>query len=47
MLEPYLPSEEERNDPRLYSENVRKHMSEQTGLPLIDAGYKESPALRG
>jgi lysophosphatidylcholine acyltransferase/lyso-PAF acetyltransferase len=47
LLEPYQPSEEEMADPNLYSENVRRRMSEKTGLPLIDATYKESPALTG
>lgn len=45
LLAPYLPSEAEKDDPKLYSENVRKYMSEQSGLPLIDASYKQSPAL--
>ena len=46
LLEPYRPSEEEKENPVLYRENVRKYMSEKTGTPLIDATYKESPALR-
>jgi lysophosphatidylcholine acyltransferase/lyso-PAF acetyltransferase len=46
LLERYTPSEEEKQSPVLYSENVRKYMSEESGMPLIDATYKESPALR-
>ncbi|MFT5679627.1 MAG: 1-acyl-sn-glycerol-3-phosphate acyltransferase [Myxococcota bacterium] len=46
FLEPYFPSDEEKENPTLYSENVRKYMSEQTGLPLIDATYKDSPVLK-
>ena len=46
LLEPYSPSQEEAENPILYSENVRKYMAEKTGLPLLDATYKESPALR-
>jgi lysophosphatidylcholine acyltransferase/lyso-PAF acetyltransferase len=46
FLEPYFPSDEEKEQPALYSENVRKYMSEQSGLPLIDANYKDSPTLK-
>jgi 1-acyl-sn-glycerol-3-phosphate acyltransferase len=46
IMEPYIPTEKEKNDPSLFSQNVRRYMSEQSGLPMIDVSYKESPALQ-
>ena len=47
ILPAYVPSEEEQADPKLFAENVRRTIAEASGLPLIDATYKDSPALRG
>lgn len=35
-MKPYYPSEDEKQDPSLYTENVRKQMSEISSLPLSD-----------
>ncbi len=34
VMPPYIPSDEEKADPALYAENVRKAMSEASGMPL-------------
>lgn len=45
ILEPYLPSEEEKVNPWLYSENVRQLMAERLGCPMVNQGASEHDAL--
>ncbi len=43
---PYVPSEDERADARLYANNVRKWMADALGgYPLVDAGVAEVSEL--
>jgi len=37
----YIPNEAEKKDPQLYANNVRKAMSEASGLPLNDANFTD------
>jgi hypothetical protein len=36
----YIPNEQEKNDPMLYANNVRKAMSEASGIPVCDSNFK-------
>jgi len=38
-LPPYIPSEEEIENPKLYASNVRKVMAERMGVPTTDCSY--------
>ena len=38
----YYPSEQERNDPYLYANNVRMYMSKESGLPLTNHTYDDA-----
>ncbi len=42
----YKPSEAERADPRLYSDNVRALMSRELGAPMVDVGTREEFVLK-
>ncbi|KAK9828960.1 hypothetical protein WJX72_003052 [[Myrmecia] bisecta] len=46
ILEPYMPSAEEKANPRLYAENVRKLMAEKLGATLSPCGIAEQQALK-
>ncbi|CAL5228764.1 g11952 [Coccomyxa viridis] len=46
VLPPYIPSEEERKDPRLYADNVRRLMGEKLGVPLVEQGLKQQQELK-
>jgi lysophosphatidylcholine acyltransferase/lyso-PAF acetyltransferase len=41
ILDAYVPSEEEKNDPDLYAENVRKYMGQELGLPSTEHSYPD------
>lgn len=45
FLDIYRPSEEEKNDPELFAENVREVMGAQLGFPLVDESYNNFYAL--
>jgi hypothetical protein len=36
VLPPYFPSEEEKQNPAMYAENVRRAMAEALGVPMVD-----------
>ncbi len=36
ILPPYVPSDEERSDPKLYAANVRRLYANAMGLPLAE-----------
>ncbi|KAJ3452048.1 lysophosphatidylcholine acyltransferase [Anaeramoeba flamelloides] len=38
-LDFYYPNEEEKQNPRLLRDNVRKYMSEKSGYPLVDSSF--------
>eukprot|EP01096_Ripella_sp_DP13-Kostka_P007782 TRINITY_DN2865_c0_g1_i1.p1 TRINITY_DN2865_c0_g1~~TRINITY_DN2865_c0_g1_i1.p1 ORF type:complete len:335 (+),score=129.20 TRINITY_DN2865_c0_g1_i1:36-1007(+) len=40
-LDVYVPNEEEKKDPALYAENVRRLMAKELGVPLSDSSYDE------
>mmetsp|Transcript_64682 Transcript_64682/g.95642 ORF Transcript_64682/g.95642 Transcript_64682/m.95642 type:complete len:411 (+) Transcript_64682:30-1262(+) len=44
-LEDYIPSEEEKNDPKLYAENVRNIIAYASNLPMCDASYADKRAF--
>lgn len=46
VLPPYMPSPEERADPRLYAENVRRLMAKKLGAQLSHQGLKEQQLLK-
>ncbi|KAK9901224.1 hypothetical protein WJX75_001079 [Coccomyxa subellipsoidea] len=46
VLPPYIPSAEERADPRLYAENVRRLMAEKLGAQLSPQGIREQQLLK-
>ncbi len=46
VLPPYMPSAEERADPRLYAENVRRLMAERLGAQLSPQGIREQQLLK-
>jgi len=39
FLQPYIPSQEEKEDPKLFSANVRKVMAEALNVPTTDSNY--------
>jgi len=40
-LEPYVPSEEEKEDPVLFANNVRREMAAALGVPLCDMTFED------
>jgi len=42
ILDTYVPSDAERDDPKLFADNVRKAMAEQLGVPLTEQSYEDS-----
>jgi lysophosphatidylcholine acyltransferase/lyso-PAF acetyltransferase len=44
FLPPYTPSDEEKNDPQLFSDNVRKVMTVAAGVPLCEMSYEHVKA---
>jgi len=40
-LEPYVPSQEEREDPVLFANNVRREMASALGVPLCDMTFED------
>ena len=40
-LPPYLPNSEEKRDAKLFANNVRKLMSDQLGIPMIDKSLED------
>lgn len=46
LLQVYHPSEEEKEDPKLYAENVRRLMGQQLNAPLVDYGTREEFLLK-
>ena len=44
FLPPYIPSEEEKKDPQLFADNVRKVMAEAAGIPLCDMSFEQVKA---
>lgn len=46
VLEPYLPSEAERKDPRLYADNVRLLMARKLGAKLSPYGIPEQQMIK-
>jgi lysophosphatidylcholine acyltransferase/lyso-PAF acetyltransferase len=41
FLPVYFPNEEEKNNPELYAENVRKQMASYLNLPLSDYSFED------
>lgn len=41
FLDPYVPSEEEIKDPKLFAENVRKVMADALEIPLCDMSFED------
>ena len=46
VLPPYMPSPEERADPQLYAENVRRLMAKKLGAQLSTQSLKEQQLLK-
>lgn len=46
VLPPYVPSKEEKSDPRLYADNVRKLMAEELGVKLSPYGLPEQQMIK-
>ncbi len=46
LLQIYHPSPEEKADPQLYAENVRRLMALQLGAPAVDYGTREEFLLK-
>jgi lysophosphatidylcholine acyltransferase/lyso-PAF acetyltransferase len=44
FLPPYTPSEEEKKDPQLFADNVRKVMADAAGVPLCEMSYEQVKA---
>ena len=44
FLPPYTPSEEEKKDPQLFADNVRKVMADAAGVPLCDMSFEQAKA---
>merc|ERR1712179_629770 len=44
FLPPYIPSEDEKKDPQLFADNVRKVMAEAAGIPLCDMSFEQVKA---
>ena len=40
-LPPYTPSQEEKEDPGLFADNVRNMMSEKMGIPISNIRYRD------
>eukprot|EP01047_Picozoa_sp_COSAG01_P063311 COSAG01_NODE_8182_length_2887_cov_4.576399_2_plen_98_part_00 len=43
-LSPYVPSESERGDARLYADNVQRLLADELGVPTVEWGSKECMA---
>lgn len=41
-----MPSEQEKQSPRLYADNVRRLMAEKLGVPLVEQGLKQQQELK-
>ena len=46
VLKPYIPSKAEREDPRLYADNVRVLMARELGAKLSPYGIPEQQMLK-
>ena len=44
FLPPYIPSEEEKLDSKLYAANVREVMAEALGVPTTDHSFSDKKA---
>eukprot|EP01027_Heterolobosea_sp_BB2_P008670 GEZU01012862.1.p1 GENE.GEZU01012862.1~~GEZU01012862.1.p1 ORF type:complete len:667 (+),score=169.94 GEZU01012862.1:289-2289(+) len=40
-MDPYYPSEEEKKDPQLFANNVRKYMAERLGVPTTEHSHED------
>ncbi|KAG9391149.1 Lysophospholipid acyltransferase [Carpediemonas membranifera] len=47
ILPRYVPTEEEKADPLLYADNVRRYMARKTGLELFDARIRHKHVYEG